>query len=64
MVNVTKTLLPSEYRTEYEDIGRQCRDLTVELLELCHNTEELEVLLSEGAGTAADTGVIKLDIPL
>ena len=35
-----------EYRSEYADVAQQCRDLSVQLLNQCSNTEEVQVSIS------------------
>lgn len=39
-----------EYREEYEEIGAQCSDLAVELLENCKDTNEVETFLNDKVG--------------
>ena len=39
-----------EYREEYEDIAKQCRRLSVEILDQCSDTDEVQTILKEVAG--------------
>ncbi|XP_059078651.1 short transient receptor potential channel 1-like [Tigriopus californicus] len=39
-----------EYREEYEEIGARCSNLTVELLQNCKDTNEVETFLSDKIG--------------
>ena len=41
-----------EYRSEYEEIARQCRNFSVQLLNQCVHTDEVQTLLSESSGTS------------
>ena len=41
-----------EFREECNEIARQCRQLSVQLLEQCVNIEEVQVLLKENAGSS------------
>ena len=39
-----------EYREEYEEISNQCRNLSVQLLDQCPNSQAVQTLLKESAG--------------
>ena len=39
-----------EYREEYEEIAQQCRKLSVELLDQCNETSEVQLILQESTG--------------
>ena len=39
-----------EYREEYEEIAQQCRKLSVELLDQCIETSEVQLILQESTG--------------
>lgn len=41
-----------EYRAEYEEIAGQCRKLSVQLLDQCIDTQEVQTLLAESAGSS------------
>ena len=41
-----------EYREEYEEIAEHCCKLSVQLLEQCNNTEEVQILLQESSGSS------------
>ena len=41
-----------EYREEYEEIAEHCCNLSVQLLEQCNNTKEVQILLQESAGSS------------
>ena len=39
-----------EYREEYEEIAQHCRKLSVELLDQCKETSEVQLILQESTG--------------
>ena len=39
-----------EYREEYEEIAQKCRNLSVELLDQCNDTGEVQLVLQESTG--------------
>ena len=39
-----------EYREEYTEIAQQCRKLSVELLDQCNETSEVQLILQESTG--------------
>ena len=41
-----------EYRSEYEEVARHCRKFSVQLLNQCVHTDEVQTLLSESSGTS------------
>ena len=41
-----------EYKDEYEEIANQCHEFSVQLLDECANTEEVQILLEESAGSS------------
>ena len=41
-----------EYRQEYEKIAQQCRGLSVELLDQCNETSEIDRILREPGSTS------------
>ena len=41
-----------EYREEYEEIAQQCRNLSVELLDQCKKTSEVQLILQETTGAS------------
>jgi len=41
-----------EYRSEFEEVAKQCQNFSVQLLNQCVHTDEVQTLLSESSGTA------------
>ena len=54
LANIAKEYAKSvpECREEYEEISKQCHQLSVQLLEQCTSTGEVQILLKEGAGSS------------